>query len=229
MAEPVHVALYSDIYCPYAYVTTYRLRRLRDEYRDRVVIDPKCLSLEYVNRQPTPKHSIEVEVPFLMLSEPGIPYQPWHRPESEWPVTMWPAFEAVKCAERQDAEKARELDWAIRTAFYADSRCVSMRHVLFGLAEQAGLDMARFAGDFDGGVAKRQVLEESRDGWERLKVDGSPTFVLPGGKQHSSVGLPEVVIDETQHDRVLALKPAPCEGDGCLDVLRRILDEAIKC
>ncbi len=227
MDEPIHIGLYSDIQCPYAYVTIHRLRQLQEEYRDRVVVDRKCLSLEYVNRQPTPKRVIENETPFLMLLEPEIPYQPWHRPDSEWPVTMWPAFEAVKCAERQGSERAVELDWAIRAAFFAESQCVSMRHVLFDLAEQVGLDMARFRDDFDSGVAKRLVIEESREGWERLKVDGSPSFVLPDGRHYSGLGLPEVEIDESQHGKVVGLKPASCAGSDCLDLLRSMFDEAL--
>ena len=35
-----------------------------------------------------------------------------------------------------------------------------MRFVLFGLAEKVGVDMRRFADDFDHGVAKYQVLQE---------------------------------------------------------------------
>jgi predicted DsbA family dithiol-disulfide isomerase len=226
MSTPANIALYSDVQCPYAYLTVYRLRLLREEYRGRVAISSKSLALEYVNRQPTPKPVLDSEIPFLMLEEPGIPYQPWHAPLSEWPVTMWPAFEAIKCAERQGPDQAAELDWAIRVAFFAESRCVSMRHVLLELAEQAGLDMRRFEEDFDGGVAKRQVLEEAREGWERLRVQGSPTFVLPSGEQVTGPALPEISVDEAQHARVVAVRPSPCRGAACLDVLREILDRA---
>ena len=225
MAEPVRIAMYADLHCPYAYITAYRLRKLRDEFRD-IIIERKSLSLEYVNKQPTPKPLLDSELPVLMLEEPDIPYEPWHRPLSEWPVTMWPAFEAVKCAERQGMDLADELDWAIRRAFFADSRCISMRHVLFELAEQAGLDMDRFSEDFDNGVTKRLVLEEARDGWERLRVNGSPTFVLPSGKQYSGLGLPEVEIDEARHARVTGIKPAPCSGADCLDLYRQMFAEA---
>ncbi len=152
---PVTIAMYSDVHCPYAYLSAYRLRRLRDEWRGKVRIAHKSLALEYVNKQSTPKPILDNETPILMLEEPEIPYQPWHRPDSEWPVTMWPAFEAIKCAERQDFDLADDLDWAIREAFFAGSRCISMRHVLFELAEGVGLDMARFAADFDGGATKR--------------------------------------------------------------------------
>jgi hypothetical protein len=131
---------------------------------------------------------------------------------------MWLAFEAVKCAERQGMDLADELDWAIRSAFFVESRCIAMHHVLFERAEQVGLDIERFSKDFDSGVAKRLVLEEARDGWERLRVAGSPTFVLPSGTQYSGLGLPEVELDDERYHCVIGLRPAPCTGSDCLDL-----------
>lgn len=227
MPTPVTIALYSDVHCPYAYLTAFRLRQLRDEYRDRVTIAYKSLALEYVNKQPTPKPILDNETPILLLEEPEIPYQPWHAPDSEWPVTMWPAFEAITCAARQSPALAAELDWAIRVAFFDQSRCISMRHVLFELAEHAGLDMAQFADDFDSGVTKRQVLEEAQHGWEQLQVDGSPTFVLPSGRQVSYAALPKVSLDKQRHFRATSLEPAPCQGEHCLAVLRALFNEAL--
>ena len=227
MNAPARIAMYADLHCPYAYVSAFRLRRLREESRGRVVIEHKCLALEYVNKQPTPKPLLDLETPLLMREEPSIPYRPWQAPASEWPVTVWPAFEAVKGAERQGWAAGDELDWAIRVAFFADSRCVSLRHVLLELAEQVGLDVARFAADFDGGVAKRRVLEEAREGWERLRVPGSPTFLLPSGKRHKAPGLPELEIEEGPPVRLVAARPAPCAGEACLELYRAMLAEAL--
>ena len=95
MPSPVIIDLYSDVHCPYAYVAAYRLRQLRAEYRGTVTIRYKSLALEYVNHRATPKPILDNETPILMLEEPEIPYQPWHAPLSQWPVTMWPAFEAI--------------------------------------------------------------------------------------------------------------------------------------
>ena len=225
MTAPIPVAMYADLACPYAYVTAYRLRKLRDEYRGIIVIEHKSLALEYVNREPTPKPVLELELPVLVQEEPGIPYQPWGRPESEWPVTMWPAFEAVKCAERQSLVLADELDWAIRVAFFAQSRCISLRHVLFELAQQVGLEMERFGDDFDRGVTKYQVLQEAQEGWERLRVEGSPTLVLPSGKQISNVGLPEIILDTHHPYRIIAVTPASCRGHTCLEIFRQMFAE----
>jgi len=227
MPKETIIELYSDLHCPYAYVTTYRLRKLREEYQGRVAIAYRSLALEYVNKRSTPKFILDNEAPFLMLQEPEIPYQPWSGPDSEWPVTMWPAFEAVKCAERQSPALAAELDWTIRRAFFADNRCISMRYVLIELADQAGLDMRRFAEDFDDGVCKRQVLAEAQTGWEQLKVRGSPTFVLASGKQVSYPGLPQIELDEERNGRVVAFEPAPCRGPECLATLRALFDEAL--
>lgn len=221
------VALYADLTCPFAYLIAYRLRRLREEYRGRLEIEHKSLALEYVNREPTPKAVLDVELPILALAEPGLPYRPWAAPASEWPVTVWPAFEAVKCAELQGLDLADELAWAIRVAFFAESRCIAMRHVLLELAEQVGLDMERFTADFDRGVAKGRVIEEARDGWERLRVDGSPTLVLTSGEQVSALGLPDLELDAARNQRPVRFTPAPCEGDACLDLLRATLDRAL--
>jgi len=224
---PVQIALYSDLHCPYAYLTTYRLRKLREEYQARVTIVHKCLALEYVNKRSTPKQILDNETPILMLEEPDIPYQPWYRPHSEWPVTMWPAFEAVKCAEQQGPELSNELDWAIRKAFFAESRCISMRHVLLELAEQVGLDMARFVDAFDSGVTKRLVLREAQTGWETLKVEGSPTFVLPSGEQLSYLALPKVKLDKSRNYRAATVEPALCVGEACLNLYRQAFNKAL--
>lgn len=224
MSKPI-IAMYADLACPYAYVSAFRLRKLREEDCAPVVIVHKSLALEYINKEPTPKPMFELELPILVQEEPGIPYQPWQRPESEWPVTMWPAFEAVKCAERQSLELADALDWAIRTALFAESRCISMRHVLFDLADHVGVEMGRFAHDFDRGVAKYQVLAEAQEGWEHLHVAGSPTFVLPSGKQISNVGLPDITLDPHQPGGV-RVTPVLGSGRDRLEIFRQMVAEA---
>lgn len=225
--NPVRIEMYSDVHCPYGYLTAFRLRKLRTEYKGRIAIVHKCLALEYVNRRGTPRNILNAETPILMLEEPDIPYHPWHRPLTEWPVTMWPAFEAIKCAEQQGPEQVDELDWAIRKAFFAESRCISMRHVLFDLAEEVGLDMTRFAEAYDSGQTKRLVLEEAQAGWEKLKVEGSPTFVLPGGEQVSYLALPKIKMDPKQNYRAAHVQPAPCSGEACLDLYRQMFDRAL--
>jgi hypothetical protein len=170
---------------------------------------------------------LDIELPLVLAGEPDIPYRPWAAPASEWPVTMWPAFEAVKCAERQGWEAADDLDWAIRAAFFGENRCVSLRHVLLDLAARGGLDIKQFTTDFDSGVAKSRVIAEAREGWEEGKVGGSPTFVLPSGAVYTDLGLPDLELDATAGWRPTAFRPAPCAGTTCLARYRRMLSEAV--
>lgn len=219
------VELYADLACPFAYVAHARWRRLRDEYAGRLALAHRSLALEYVNREPTPMTLVETEIAVLAKHEPDLPYQPWSAPPSAWPVTIWPAFEAVKCAERQSLAIADDLAWAIRVALFGHSQCISMRHVLLEIAAGVpGIDLARFEADFDRGVAKHLVIEEAKRGWEELRVPGSPTFVLPHGRQVAAPALPELDIDQAT-GRLLQVTLPPCAAP-CLDEYRVFLNEA---
>jgi hypothetical protein len=88
--------------------------------------------------------------------------------------------------------------------------------------------MARFGEDFDGGVTKRQVLAEAQKGWETLQVEGSPTFVLPSGEQKPYFALPKVKMDPKQNYRVVAVQPAPCAEEACLDLYRTLFEQVLR-
>lgn len=217
--------LYADLHCPYAYLAHHRLRKAM---RDVPGAEVRHLSLaiEHVDSKSTPKHVLDPETPHILAEDPDLPWQPWRAPESQWPVTMWPAFEAVKCAERQGWRLADELAWRLRVAFFAESRCISMRHVLLDVARGVpGLDHARFVEDWDAGVAKRLVIEESREGWERLDLQVSPTFVLPSGRRVENPVAPHVHLDDKTW-RVTRVDPAPAKGEAALEEYRKLLREA---
>lgn len=220
---PVTVRVFSDLTCPWAYLTAWRLRRVAPEWAGRVRLVWASLPLELVNREATPKDVIEAELPILRDVAPDIPLHPWKPPAWQWPVTVLPAFEAVKCAEAQGDDQAMEYNWLVRHAFFAESRCIALRHVLLDLATEAGLDVARFASDFDRGRFRGRVMAESQAGWEELHVAGSPTLVLPDGSQVPGVGVPRLKMEGA---RIVAVQPAECPGGDCLAVLRDILKQA---
>ena len=166
----------------------YRLRFLWPEYADRVRIAWRALSLEWKNNKSTPKDIVDAEILLMARQELELPIGAWQAPEWQYPVTLLPAFEALGCAERQGEQQGWEFSWRVRRAFFEQSRNVAMRHVLLELAAESGLDVARFRHDWDSGTERRRALEESVRGWEELKVAGSPTFVLPSGRQIHNPG-----------------------------------------
>ena len=222
------IEIYSDIHCPWTYLTIYRLRRVWPEYAGRVAIVWRALSLEYINDRGTPKPVVDAEGDLMRQIEPGLPIQPWSRPDWQWPVTFWPAFEALACAQAHGHDAAFAMSWALRRAFFAASRSPSLRHELLAIAREVAakvpLDLERFEDDWDSGRYKASVIAESRRGWHELKVEGSPTFVLPGGRQVSYPGTGHADIDE---ERGIVRSYTPHEGDP-LDALRELLETATR-
>ncbi len=202
MSLPV-IEIYSSIECPFAYLATHRLRRIWPEYSGRVQIAWRALSLEYINRQGNPKPVMQTETALLPQIDSDLVVQVWPRPDWQWPVTVWPAFEALACAQAQSPDAAFEMSWAIRRAFFAEGRSLSLRHELLEIAgevaAQTDLDLQRFEHDWDYGRYKGTVISESRHGWHTLQVNGSPTFVFADGRMISNPAAGEVDLDEANN------------------------------
>jgi predicted DsbA family dithiol-disulfide isomerase len=215
--------IYASIECPYAYLAVYRLKQLWPEIKEHWSIRWKALSLEYINRQSYSKPLYEAEYQLFQKIEPGLPWQLWERPDWEWPSTFWPAFEALACAQAQGPKPAFEMSWALRYAHFTGARNLSWRHDLLGiageLANQGQLDYDRFEEDWDSGRYKKSVVDESRHGWGALKLDGSATFILPGGRRVTNPAIGEIDFDENA-GRLNSFVPYP--GDP-FDAYRKLL------
>ena len=221
------IEIYSDIHCPWAYLANYRLRLLWPEYEGRLEIVWRSLSLEYINRRGTPKPILDLETGYLPNIEPGIPVKPWSRPDWQWPVTFWPAFEALNCAQAQGSRQAFEFGWELRRSFFEESHSPSLRSEIFKLAREVGpatgLDTAQFEYDWDSGRYKQAVIKDSERGWHELKVKSSPTFVLPDGRQFSNPAAGHLQLDLKNHS-VKGYTPA---GEDWRDFYRSFLDAAL--
>ncbi len=221
------IEIYSDVHCPWAYLATFRLRRVWPDYEGRLCIAWRAISLEYANKQATPKPVLDAEIDLLRRIEPDLPIAHWPRPEWQWPVTFWPAFEALACAQAQSHQAAFELSWALRHAFFAEGRCPSLRHELLAIAATVAigddLDLDRFVDDWDQGRHKGTVIADSRRGWHELHVGGSPTFVLPDGSTVSNPAAGEPDVDE---EAGVVRGYTPYSGDP-LAAYHELLDRAV--
>lgn len=221
------VEIYSDIHCPWAYLANYRLRQVWSQYKGRLSLKWRSLSLEYVNHQSTPKNILDLETELMQTTvEPALPIKHWPHPDWQWPVTFWPAFEALACAQAQGEDQAFAMSWALRHAFFEGGGNLSMRYQLFKVAQEVAqevpLDLSQFEDDWDSGRYKSSVLTDSERGWHTLKVKNSPTFVLPNGRQFSNPGVGEFKLDlagKTSHYTPVNTDP--------LKVYQAMLDEAV--
>ena len=198
------IEMYGSLDCPFAYLATFRLRRLRERFAGETKVVWRNLALEYVNRRPVTLPLIEAERELLQMIEPELPYAPWGREAWEWPTTMWPAAEALACAQLQGSRAAFEMSWALRRAFFGESRNIALRHVLMEVAREVraaepSFDVGRFKVDWDVGQMKGAVLAESRRGWRELKLNGSATFVLEDGRRVTNPAVGAVDFDEENY------------------------------
>jgi predicted DsbA family dithiol-disulfide isomerase len=102
---------------------------------------------------------------------------------------MLPPLEAVLAAKEQSLEASEELDIGLRRAFWAESRCVSLRHVILEVASECEhVDLAQLAEALDRGRARHRLFEQ----WEIAKTDrvqGSPHLFLADGWNAENPGL----------------------------------------
>ncbi len=188
---PGTIVVYSDIGCPWAHVAVWRLHDARRRLAlDRAVsFDHRVFPLELFNSQPTPKDELAVELDACASLAPRAGWQPWSAPEWTWPATMLPAMEAVQAAKEQGLAASEQLDRGLRRAFWGESRCVSLRHVILEVAAECdALDIEPLAAAIDSGRARHAIFEQ----YEVAKtdaVDGSPHLFLADGTNLQNPGI----------------------------------------
>ena len=187
--EPGTIAVYADIGCPWAHLCLYRLHEAIDAagLTGRLEIDNRPFALEVVNGRPTPKLTLDAEVAVVGALDPEAGWQMWQGELHEYPVTMLPPMEAVEAAKEQGLGVAAALDQALRAAFFAESKTVSMRHVILDVAGRVpGLDRERLAQRFDEGAARASLMRGIARSQDDDAVQGSPhVFLADGGEMHN--------------------------------------------
>ena len=190
-AAPGTVVIFSDIGCPWAHAAVWRLwdARRRLGLDDRVRFDHRAFPLELFNSQATPRNELEPEIPACSSLAPRAGWQPWSAPEWEWPATMLPPMEAVQAAKEQGLAASEALDRGLRRAFWGESRCISLRHVILEVASEVeGLDLASLAEALDAGRARPMLFQQ----WETAKTDavqGSPHLFVSDGTNAQNPGV----------------------------------------
>lgn len=179
------IAIYSDIACPWAHLTVHRLWEARQRTGASVLFDHRPFALEIVNSRATPKPVLEAEVPVVAGHGPDAGWQVWRGKPWEWPVTSLLALEAVQAAKEQGLEASEALDRALRRAFFGESRCISMRHVVLEVAAKVdAVDEGALAEALDCGRARSAVMATVPD-----QVKGSPHVFLPDGSDAHNPGI----------------------------------------
>jgi predicted DsbA family dithiol-disulfide isomerase len=190
-ASPDTIVVFADLNCSFAHVAVHRLHetRLRLGLAGRIWFDLRAFPLELFNREVNSRPGVDSEIAVLGSVEPAAGWRLWQGPDWSYPVTTLPALEAVEAAKAQGWDASEQLDRALRRAFWASGRCISMRHVILEVADETGaVDVARLAGALDDGRARSAVTrqyESARHG----RVTCSPHVFLHDGTNSANPGI----------------------------------------
>jgi len=217
---PGTIVVFSDIGCPWAHLAIYRLlaTRRRLGLDERVVLDHRAFPLEVYNRRPTPKRILDAEVAVCAGLAPHAQWEMWQQEEQAYPVTTLLALEAVQAAKEQGLGASEELDRALRVAFFGESQCISMRHVILDVAEKCGgVDAEALRESVDHGRARRAVFDQAVEA-ERERVEGSPHFYFGDGTDVHNPGIEQHWTADKGRGAPVVTRDDP---DAYVDLLRR--------
>jgi predicted DsbA family dithiol-disulfide isomerase len=104
-------------------------------------------------------------------------------------VSSLPALEAVQAAKQQSRRASEDLDLALRRALFAQSRCITMRHVVLDVARACeSVDEDALEDALDDGRARGDVMAQWR-ATDDAGVEGSPHLFLPDGTDVHNPGI----------------------------------------
>lgn len=177
------ITVWSDMLCPWGYVTGLNLRRARDQLNaESVSFDFRSWPLDITHR-PTTANRRRAEIVALAQHETSA----FTLYEGPIPVSSVLASEAQKWGYSYGQEIGEHFDIAIRRAFFLHSRNLGIQDELVAVAETEGLDGSALAAALDSGRFRPDIAADIQEGKE-VPVGGSPTVLLPDGMILSNPG-----------------------------------------
>lgn len=190
-SDPTTLVIFSDLNCSFAHLAVHRLHRTRTRLGlDGLLwFEHRAFPLELFNCTVNERPGVDSEVAVVGALDPEAGWQLWQGPDWTYPVTTLPALEAVQAATAQGRHAAEQLDLALRRGFWAESRCISQRHVILDLAGTTGVvDVDQLAIALDSGSARSAVMTQYDIARDR-RVICSPHIFLHDGTNLANPGV----------------------------------------
>jgi predicted DsbA family dithiol-disulfide isomerase len=197
----VKVSYFSDVLCIWAYIAQARIDAVKEKFGAAVRIEHRFCSVFGNTRLKIPTtwrdkgeyagfnahlQSVARQFPHVEL-HPDI----WlaTRPPTSTSahlfltaVLQWQREEAGGDGGETTVPVFDKLLWALRCAFFRDCRDIARRDIQCELAEAAGADVGAIEQRIDDGTAFAALASDYQDA-DRMRIEGSPSFVLNEGRQ----------------------------------------------
>jgi len=194
-----------------------RLSEVEQEYGDRIRVHWRAFPLipdEKPGRLATEKtqegrRRVAAQEPRAHFAPPAV--------GTVLPASSMPALIAAKCAEGQSDAAFQRLHDGLFVAHFRDNLDIARPDVLWGVARNCGLDMARFERDYAGGEIYRAALTDFAEGTAWFGVSAVPAVIF--NEKVSLVGAVPVERYRAILDWILAgapggLVPIPADDEA---------------
>lgn len=180
--DRLEVLMYADYICPWCYISAVRLRRVANDFGDRIRFTWKAFPIIFGNlpAMPITEHSRR-DRQKASAQEPAATFIDWPA-DKTYVSTSMRALEAMKCAIAQNRALADKYHWALYRAFFAQGEDISEPSVLIRIAAECGLDLNRLSRDFVTGMGQPAVMADFAEAVEYWGVltNGVPLVIIGG-------------------------------------------------
>jgi predicted DsbA family dithiol-disulfide isomerase len=196
----VEVTYFSDLLCVWAYISQARIDAVTQKFGNSVLITPRFCSVfgdtvDKINSNWKNKRGYEGFNSHLRHLAEGFPHIEVHpdiwlktRPRTSASphlfmkaVQQW-ASDTEAAGSKIETSIFDQVMWALRCAFFRDCRDISRWSVQCEVAEGLGANIGAIEDLIHSGVAYARLAADYQDA-EKMRIDGSPSLVLNGGRQ----------------------------------------------
>ncbi|MDH5373127.1 MAG: DsbA family protein [Acidimicrobiia bacterium] len=178
--------IWSDLRCPWAYIATVRLHRMRDHLSaEEVIFEHRAYPLELTEGGLLSENAARAEMVAAAQLESSL-FSLYDG--TTWPTSYLMAFEAQKWGYALGQDLGERFDLALRRAFFLHGHNLSMRDVLLAVAETEQLSAEQLAAVLDDGRFRQAVMDDYQEAVS-IGIEGSPQVLVPDGESHHNPGV----------------------------------------
>ena len=184
--EPLRLIVYSDYLCPWCYLGTVRLRRIGEEFGDRVQFEWRSFLLR---PEPDPRRTLEKFRAYTqswqrVAAEPDAPaFRVWQS-DAGPPSHSIPPHLVAKAAAGIGADAFHRMHDRLLQAYFAENRDITDPGTLLALWRELGLREDAYGAVEEPALLQETIaqyheaLEHGIDGVPAVRVDGRVGAVI---------------------------------------------------
>ena len=170
----IQIQIWGDFECPYSYLQTVVLCKLKDKYQDKIEIVWRAFELSPVEGQipPSPAYLQNVD---MARSEPIVAQESLTLLTPQFLTYTWLAQESVCFANTQGLSLT--LASALFKAFFQQGLDISDEETVMRIASQIGIDQQQLRAALDDGSLTKHVMDDEQE-FRTYGFQGLPAMLI---------------------------------------------------